>query len=268
MGAGKPPYISPNLWKAYGYWARPTVNRVTVHNATPAPSTPSDVDALSVFNSLTGPHGSPHPENWVPRLQHPALPPRPDLPGWQTPPLGRPLAFVWECALNPLLVHIPVGRPAIIFDVGVDTTAIMYSETGPNITIPISPADRAQPATYPFLTFMEIKDLADDTAPIFPWPFWVTNERGITVQDVFEAIASNFSCHVSMEEFGSWDERRQAQAGAAYWSKVFRSQILRRCHVTHDGMKRVDYLGDRVMFRGLEPSPRMDGTWMMFVGSI
>jgi hypothetical protein len=33
MGAGSPPYISPSLWKAYGYWARPTVNEVIVHNA-------------------------------------------------------------------------------------------------------------------------------------------------------------------------------------------------------------------------------------------
>jgi hypothetical protein len=33
MGPGGPPYIPPNLWKAYGYWARPTVNEVTVHNA-------------------------------------------------------------------------------------------------------------------------------------------------------------------------------------------------------------------------------------------
>lgn len=33
MGVGHPAYISPNLWKAYGYWARPTVNEVIVHNA-------------------------------------------------------------------------------------------------------------------------------------------------------------------------------------------------------------------------------------------
>jgi hypothetical protein len=92
--------------------------------------------------------------------------------------MGIPLPFVWECTLNPLLMHYPIGQPAIIFDVGNDPSAIVYAETGPDITVPMSDGDRAQPATYPFLTFMEIKDVADDTAPSFPWPVWVTNERG------------------------------------------------------------------------------------------
>jgi len=112
-------------------------------------------------------------------------------------------------------------------------------------------------------------DVADDTVPQFPWPMWVQNDRGITVQDVFEAISYNFSLHVSGEEFASWDERRQAQAGAAYWNKVIRNQAIHPHRAANnDGLKRVDYLGDRVMFRGLEPSPRMDGTWMLFVGPI
>lgn len=96
---------------------------------------------------------------------------------------------------------------------------------------------------------------------------YLRNITGITVQDVFEAISYNFSLHVSGEEYASWDERRQAQAGAAYWNKVFRNQVINpHGAVNNDGMKRVDYLGDRVMFRGLEPSPRKDGTWMLFVG--
>lgn len=37
--------------------------------------------------------------------------------------------------------------------------------------------------------------------------------------------------------------------------------------VLDDGARRIDYLGERVMFRGLEPSPAKDGTWMLFVGS-
>jgi hypothetical protein len=92
---------------------------------------------------------------------------------------------------------------------------------------------------------------------------------GITIKDVFEAISYNFSLHVSAEEFGSWDERRQAQAGTAYWNKIFQRQaIFPDRPISNEGLKRVDYLGDRVMFRGLEPSPRMDGTWMLFVGPI
>ena len=144
----------------------------------PGPVTPSNVNPLAVFNSLRGPHGSPHPERWVPGLEHPALPPRPDLPGWQTPHPGSPLAFPWECVLNPFLVHSPLGRAPVTYDVGLDPTSIVYSETGPDITIPLSEADRAQPATYPFVTIMEIREVADDTAALFPWPMWVINERG------------------------------------------------------------------------------------------
>lgn len=143
----------------------------------PGPIAPRNIDPLAVFNSLIGPHGTPHPERWVPHLDHPSLPPRPNLPGWQTPH-GSPLAFPWECALNPFLKHSPVGRAPITFDIGLDPDCIVYSETGPDITIPLSEPDRAQAATYPLLTHMHIKDVADDTAPHFPWPIMVFNERG------------------------------------------------------------------------------------------
>ena len=94
---------------------------------------------------------------------------------------------------------------------------------------------------------------------------------GITVQDIFEAISYNFSRLVHAWEFDSWDDRRQAQAGSAYWNRTFRHQAMNpypHLPIHNDGLQRVDYLGDRVMFRGLEPSPRMDGTWMLFVGPI
>jgi len=214
----------------------------------PGPISPSQVDAEEVFHNLKGPRGSPHPERWVPRLEHPALPPRPDLPGWQTPHPGSPLPFLWECALNPF--------------------CILYSETGPKITLPVIPADRAQPATYPLITIMEIRDVADETAQ-FPWPMWATNERGVTVQDVFEAIRNNFSAHVTDEEFESWDERRQARVINAYWYRVDRIRRLypHRAHET-DQIRRVDYMMDRHMFRGLERSQRMDGTWTLFLGAL
>jgi hypothetical protein len=113
---------------------------------------------------------------------------------------------------------------------------------------------------------MHIKDVADDTAPQFPWPILITNEQGIILEDVFNAISDNFSLHVAVEEYNSWDERRRDQAGTAYWSRVRRTQSMHSYHTYNDGLRRFDYMGDRVMFRGLEPSPRKDGTWMLFVG--
>ena len=111
----------------------------------------------------------------VRRIQRASSPPHSDLPGWQTPHPDSPLAFPWECVLNPFLVHSPLGRALVTYDVGLDPTSIVYSETGPDITIPLSEADRAQPATYPFVT---IREVADNSAALFPWPMWVMNERG------------------------------------------------------------------------------------------
>lgn len=234
------------------------------HRAAPGPFTPTEIDPFAVFNSLIGPHGTPHPERWVPRLEHPALPPRPNLPGWQTPD-GSPLPFPWECQLNPFLVHSSFGRAPVTFEIGLDPSCIVYSEPGPNITIPLANADRAQPATYPFLTHMHIKDVADDTAPRFPWPMFITNERGITVEDVFSVISDNFCQYVGREEYNTWDLRRQDQAGAAYYVRIRRNRIM-NLDGNNAGLRRVDYMGDWVMFRGLEPSPRKDGTWMLFLG--
>lgn len=131
-----------------------------------------------VFNSLMSPDGTPHPERWIPGMQHPSLPPRPNLPGWRTPQPGSVSALPGKCALNPFMVHSPAGRPAVTFDMGVHPLGICYSETGPNTTIPLAESDRAQPATYPLVTEMHIIYVADDPAPQFPWPVTVENQRG------------------------------------------------------------------------------------------
>jgi hypothetical protein len=112
---------------------------------------------------------------------------------------------------------------------------------------------------------MDITDVADDTAPRFLWPMQIRNERGINLQDVFNIISANFREHIYQNELDSWDERRRYQSWAGYWGRVRRNQIV-DFHSNNAGLKRVDYMGDRVMFRGLEPSPRMDGTWMLCLG--
>lgn len=86
------------------------------------------------------------------------------------------------------------------------------------------------------------------------------------MQDVFDTLYYNFSAHVSSAEYNSWDERRQQQVGQAYWTRVNQLQTLGRRDDSEGGLKRIDYLRDRVMFRGFEPAPCQGNAWMLFIG--
>lgn len=210
-----------------------------------------------MFARLRSPGGTEHPELWIPGLEHPSIPPRPGR--WSDPRPGEPLPFPWECQLNPFLEHKLFGVSALYWDLGQPHGGILYGEA--EATIPLSPADKAQPATWPFLTHMYINAVADDTAPHFPWPFMVFNPRGIKCEDVFEAIFENFQQHVSQHEHDSWSALRQRQSGRAYHIRLASEDR------EGDGLRRIDYLGHRVMFRGLEPNPNRDGSgWVMFIG--
>lgn len=136
--------------------------------------------------------------------------------------------------------------------------------------LPFDQADNAQPATRPFLTTMHIDGVADDPAPSFPWPIVVSNELGITCADVFYAIYNNFQEYVTTDEYNSWTGRRREQAARAYHRRVRQPLDWSRpdeiLGPDGDGLRRIDYMGDKVMFRGLDVSPLRDGTWLMFVG--
>ncbi|KAF9218688.1 hypothetical protein BS17DRAFT_790881 [Gyrodon lividus] len=260
------PFVPNERWKAYGYWARPIVNDVQVRNATPRPLPPITIDPENIWKSLRGPNNSPHPENWPARLQHPALPLRPQE--WSTPQPGALMPFPHEAQLNPYLQHRYMGPHPICFDIGRHPSGIVY-DTHESATIPLDPADFAQPATYPFVTHMHIVGIADDPLPNFPWPIMVRNMQGITCADVFQAISSNFQEHVTTDEYNSWTGRRRELTARAYHRRVrIPLDWTRPDEVPgpNDGLRRIDYMGDKVMFRGLEASPLKDGTWLMFVG--
>jgi hypothetical protein len=176
------------------------------------------------------------------------------------PSPGEP-PFPWECDLNFFLKHRSVGLYPLLFDITQETSRIVFLPPQGQ-TIHAWPADMAHPASQPFITHMPICALADDTAPVFPWPFTVYNPDGISCADVFEEVFLNFNQPVSQEEYETWTKMRQDNAAGTYYQRIRRSQESTGGH----GLRRVDYLGGRVMFRGLEPSPEKDGTWIMFTG--
>lgn len=177
------------------------------------------------------------------------------------PSLGNP-------QLHPLLQHTYTGQTAFCFDIGRPPTGTMWMAGGP-IPTPLSEQDLAQPATHPLVTQMHIADIADDPAPTFSHSILVHNTCGITCGDVFETIWRHFQEHIRPDEYDSWSPRRRDLAARAYHKRVHEpldwaqpNNIPGR----RDGLRRIDYMGDKVMFRGLEPSPRKDNTWLMFVG--
>jgi hypothetical protein len=125
-----------------------------------------DVNADEVFRSLRGENGSPHPENWVPGLSHPSLPPKPQY--WRMPGMNEAPPAPWECQLNPFLEHMRAGLPILCFDIRLGEESIIF-ETGDVRHMPVSSSNLYQPATYPFVTEVRFRSPAT--------PSRVLNER-------------------------------------------------------------------------------------------
>ena len=194
---------------------------------------------------------------WIPGLQHPALPPRPRR--WKNPVVGGPQPFPWELQLNPFLQHRIYGLAPVCWDVAVEPARVLmgYELLVSERTIPLNDADKAQPATYPFVTHMYINGIADYPLDRFPWPIMIHNDHGITCADVFEGIYRDFNLHVSRDEYNSWNAFQRQQTEAAFQ--------VRGGAERGDDVRRYDILGTHRMFRGLEPHPNLEG-WMMFLG--
>ncbi|KAH9937966.1 hypothetical protein B0H21DRAFT_825351 [Amylocystis lapponica] len=270
-------FAKPADWRAYGYWARPRVNGVTVDNATPSSIPPnlSRREVEMVARSLRGPGGSVHPKNWIPRVRHPALPPRPSL--WPMPPPSPyPPLRASDLQLNPFLEHRLFGRPPIIFDLRSHTHLAMLGEMAPEpgdpsplrlYFVPTGP-NGAQPATYPGVSRMRVTSLADDTFPIFPWPFTVRSQHSslpVSVHDVMNALIANFEERMEQYEIDALSSEQQQRTERAFWERV--NTMYSGYFPNPDrGFTRIDYLGDKRFFRGLEPDPDGEG-FMLFLGS-
>ena len=134
---------------------------------------------------------------------------------------------------------------------------VSYGRT--RFDIPCSRADRAQPATWPFLTHMHFNAVAGDSAPKFPWTFTLCNPRGLKCGDVLSGIYSHFHQPVTRDEKMSWPPLRQKAAQDAL-------EIRCRLQESEDQMRRYDSLGGVMYFRGIEPTIDGEG-WMICFGT-
>ncbi len=135
----------------------------------------------------------------------------------------------------------------------------MFDPEGPN---------GAQPATYPGVSALTISALADEMTLDFPWPVTALagdNSLPVTVRDVLNAVYVNFQEFISQEELDCLTELRRGQVERAYRERVRDLPGV----LPDDGIRRVDFLGDRCVFRGLEPMREGGGDeegFVLFVG--
>ncbi|GLB42465.1 hypothetical protein LshimejAT787_1104800 [Lyophyllum shimeji] len=197
-------------WKAWGYYAYPKLHGQHIKNFPPHIDVPPNIDVEEVFRNLKDERQAVRPERWIRGLQHPALPPRPAR--WRDHPKGAPLPFPWTCQLNPFLQHVTLGRPPLDWDISEPSAECYMGQT--DVLIPLTKADKAQPATYPFVTHMYINAIAEDPYPEHFWPFYVVNENGVTVKDVLDKVYENFQQYLSVVEFQSWKGHYHRQNAA------------------------------------------------------
>ena len=159
------------------------------------------------------------------------------------------------------------------WDIKEDITAAMYGleidEDPDMLARPLNPADLAQPATWPFVTHMYVNALSDDISPKFAWPFMVINPHGIKIRDIINFIHANFMEYVRASEYYSWTVSRRKEAARAHKWRCDPHEHLWKFQSgdmdPNDNMRRVDYLGEKTLFRGLAPNP--DGTgWVLYLG--
>ncbi|THH13003.1 hypothetical protein EW146_g7175 [Bondarzewia mesenterica] len=190
------------------------------------------------------------------------------------------LPYLSAPLLSPLLI-LPPHLSALLNTSLIPSSSTRYGtedENGGPCLIPMGISDFAQPATYPLCTIMRIAHLADDSLPYFPWGVTVHNAEGVLCQDVFRAIAVNLGQRITGDEWEGFNGERKGRVARAwqvrcvmYDGRQLEGDEVRAAGAGDDGVRRVDFLGDRVRFRGLEAAEgRGEGedSWVMFVGPI
>ncbi|PIL22994.1 hypothetical protein GSI_14301 [Ganoderma sinense ZZ0214-1] len=259
--------VHPAEWRAYGMWARPWLGHaygdVVVRNATPS-DTPRELSPPQVEEMIATlwEDERPHPERWIPHVQsaagRTAAEPVPRAQSARAAPLYFDLRLRAD--------DVKLGEP--------EPEPIPYAHLAP-LDMPLANDDPtfcegpngAQPATYPGVPRLRIAAVAGDAQAAFPWPVTVLPHHEalpVLVADVVHALVANFEERLAAPELDALSDTRRTMVFQAYWRRM-RLPVGGRTPPETDGLRRVDYLGDAICFRGLEPNRDGDG-FVLFLG--
>lgn len=169
--------------------------------------------------------------------------------------------MMFDIRFNPVAILLGEAEPA-----GSSASRSGRVQNGATYYLDPRGPNGSQPATFPGASELDIKALADDmiSASSFPWPVFIRSHHGalpVTIEDVVESIYTNFQACMVQEEIESLSSQRRAALERAYTARV--EKVLG--YGKQDFLRRVDFLGERFMFRGLEPTHDGEG-FMMFFG--
>jgi len=133
---------------------------------------------------------------------------------------------------------------------------------GPNHTTMVSVEELREPATFPTITRMRI---THDAIP--QWPidlelvhgeYDISGALPITVGDVLWLIHSSLHRQISHSDWAQLSQSEETAIARAY-TRRYRSIPSSAQLEASQGVKRIDYLMDRHVFRGLVRAPDEDG---------
>lgn len=98
-------------------------------------------------------------------------------------------------------------------------------------------------------------------SPDLPWKIVVSNPKGITVNDVLTAVYDTLNAQITEPEYWLASEEAQKRMNRAYLDATNGKTGVPGREPT-EGVKRVDFLGDSVLFGGIRPLDERDDVFV------
>ncbi|KAI8989915.1 hypothetical protein BD414DRAFT_485530 [Trametes punicea] len=202
-------------------------------------------------------------------------------PAWVTfPTLVHPMAYPPSppaSAIHPLLNGESAGGPLLLFDLSLNTfNPQRITSYGQKSGTPLTLEELREPATYPSVWQMTItceklpewpivlephstsRDRSRERSPFLGVPSATTHDAPITVYDVLMAVHRTVQQQISHVDWARLSESDMRAVSKAYTRRC-RTFSSAAAFEEAQGVRKVDYLRDDYMFRGIVRESAQEG---------
>ena len=149
-------------------------------------------------------------------------------------------------------LHTMLAVPSLQYD-------MRYHPNHPNLRLPA--AVRAESAFAPPLASLSIRVYGLPwSCTVRPYPLLAPRGAGVTVQDVLVCLYFHLRKAVKADEYNAIDKARQEQIARTFYRRVGDDPVQRG-----KGLRRVDFLGDRIIAQGLVRAQSKGEFWDVVV---